>query len=88
MSARHLEGIGIVVDVGELVTAKIDRVGKERPGAAEKFGMINLQGKRLPSSRGTARQHARLGPRNHPEVLLQVTDQFGQKRVPIGAVVS
>src|SRR5437763_12216390 len=81
------EGVGVAVDVWDLVVPEVDGVGIQHPRPPEELRMIRLQGERFPSAGGSAGEHARPGRADHAEVLLEVRNELLQDRVAVRPVV-
>ncbi len=84
---RVHEGVGVAVDVGDLVAPEVHGIGIEHPGAAEEVGVVHLEREGLPAPGRAACEQPRPWRANHPEVLLQVGHELLEQRIAVGAVV-
>ncbi len=77
----------ILVDVDQLVSAKIDWVRSARPGAVEIIRVEGLECQRYPAARRTAVEKPCGALADAAIVLLDVGDQLASNRVAVGTIV-
>src|SRR5438067_90078 len=85
--AGHAERVLVIVNVHQIVAAKVDRVRKENPGAAKEVRMVDLERQGLPSARRAAPEHARVRLAYDAEALLHIGDKLGHEGVAVRPVV-